>query len=147
MSSLNKAQLIGRLGKDPEVKKFANGGCLANAALATSERWTDRQSGQKQEKTEWHRLVFRDRLTEIAGQYLKKGSLIYVEGKIATRKWQGQDGRDNYTIEINVWQMQMLSTKAQDGAQGQQQALGDKQDNAYWRAKEEGHKPPKMGGF
>jgi len=135
MSSVNKVILIGRLGRAPEVKKFDNGGILANLALATSEKWRDRQSGEMQEKTEWHRLVMRERLAEIAQQYLQKGSLIYVEGKLQTRKWQAQDGSDRYSTEISVWQMQMLQTKAQDAPQPQA-STGSLEDNSYLRARE-----------
>lgn len=109
--SLNKAILIGRLGKDPEVKTMPNGELVANVSLATSENWKDK-TGIKQEKTEWHNLVFYRRLAEIAGQYLKKGSQIYVEGKIQTRKWQDKEGQDRYTTEIIVSEMQMLGSKA-----------------------------------
>jgi single-strand DNA-binding protein len=108
--SVNKVILVGRLGKDPEVKSMDNGESVANVALATSETYKDK-SGTKQEKTEWHNLVFYRRLAEIAGQYLTKGSMIYVEGRIQTRKWQSKEGQDRYTTEIVVTEMQMLGSK------------------------------------
>src|SRR5574340_106674 len=109
--SVNKVILIGRLGKDPETRYMTNGEAVTNATLATSENWKDK-SGEKQEKTEWHNLVFYRRLAEIAGEYLKKGSQIYIEGKLQTRKWQTKEGQDRYTTEIIVNEMQMLGSKA-----------------------------------
>jgi len=109
--SVNKVILVGRLGKDPETRYMTNGEAVTNATLATSENWKDK-SGEKQEKTEWHNLVFYRRLAEIAGEYLKKGSQIYVEGKIQTRKWQTKEGQDRYTTEIIVNEMQMLGSKS-----------------------------------
>ena len=105
---VNKAILIGHLGRDPEVRYAASGSAIANISLATSEGWKDRQSGETQERTEWHRVVFFGRLAEIAGEYLKKGAHIYVEGRIQTRKWQDQQGQDRYTTEIVANEMQML---------------------------------------
>ncbi len=101
-SGINKVILIGNLGKDPEVKYMPSGDAVANITLATSETWNDKSSGEKKEKTEWHRVVFFGKLAEVVGQYLKKGSKIYVEGKLQTRKWQGQDGQDRYTTEVVV---------------------------------------------
>lgn len=112
--SLNKAILIGRLGKDPEVKKMTNGEAVANVSLATSETWKDK-SGSRQERTEWHNLVFYRRHAEVVGQHLSKGSQIYVEGRIQTRKWKDKEGQDRYTTEIIVNEMQMLGSKAPDG--------------------------------
>lgn len=109
--SVNKVILIGRLGKDPETRYMTSGEAVTNATLATSENWKDK-SGEKQERTEWHNLVFYRRLAEIAGEYLKKGSQIYVEGKLQTRKWQTKEGQDRYTTEIIVDQMQMLGGKS-----------------------------------
>jgi single-strand DNA-binding protein len=109
--SVNKVILVGRLGKSPEVKKMTSGESVANVSLATSENYKDK-SGQKQEKTEWHNLVFYRRLAVIAGQYLTKGSMIYVEGKIQTRKWQTKEGQDRYTTEIIVNELTMLGGKA-----------------------------------
>lgn len=112
---VNKAILIGRLGQDPEVKYLQSGGAVTNASLATSEQWKDKNSGQPQERTEWHRLVFFNRLGEIAGEYLRKGSMVYVEGSLRTRKWQAQDGTDRYSTEIVVSEMQMLDGKSESG--------------------------------
>ena len=110
--SVNKVILVGRLGKDPETRYMTNGEAVTNATLATSENWKDK-SGEKQEKTEWHNLVFYRRLAEVAGEYLKKGSQVYVEGKIQTRKWQDKEtGKDRYTTEIIVNEMQMLGSKS-----------------------------------
>jgi single-strand DNA-binding protein len=110
MASVNKVILVGRLGKDPVVKQMTSGESVANVTMATSENWKDK-SGVKQEKTEWHNLVFYRRLAEIAGQYLTKGSQIYIEGKIQTRKWQTKEGQDRYSTEIVVSEMQMLDGK------------------------------------
>lgn len=112
---VNKVILIGNLGKDPEMKSFPNGDAFCNLTLATSESWTDKASGEKKERTEWHNLVFTRRLAEIAGQYLKKGSKIYVEGSLRTRKWQDKDGHDRYTTEIQVNDMQMLDGRGGGG--------------------------------
>lgn len=110
MSSLNKVILIGRLGKEPETRYMTNGEAVTNVSLATSETWKDK-NGEKQEKTEWHNLTFYKKLAEIAGQYLKKGSLIYVEGKLQTRKWQDKEGNDRYTTEIICNELKMLGEK------------------------------------
>lgn len=109
--SVNKVILVGRLGKDPETRYMTNGEAVANATLATSENWKDK-SGEKQEKTEWHNLVFYRRLAEIAGEYLKKGSQIYVEGRIQSRKYQTKEGQERYITEIIVNEMQMLGGKS-----------------------------------
>jgi len=106
---INKVILVGNLGADPETRYTANGAAVTNIRLATTECWRDRQSGDKQEKTEWHRVVFFNRLAEIAGEYLRKGSQVYIEGKLQTRKWQDQGGQDRYTTEIVANEMQMLS--------------------------------------
>ncbi|MGD8177196.1 single-stranded DNA-binding protein [Marinimicrobium sp. ARAG 43.8] len=108
---INKVILIGNLGADPETRYMPSGGAVTNVNLATSEQWKDRQTGQPQERTEWHRVVFFNRLAEIAGEYLKKGSKVYVEGSLRTRKWQGQDGQDRYTTEIVGNEMQMLDSR------------------------------------
>lgn len=114
---VNKVILIGNLGADPETRFMPSGGAVTNIRLATSETWKDRQSGQMQERTEWHRVVFFNKLGEIAGEYLKKGSKVYVEGAIRTRKWQGQDGQDRYTTEIVANEMQMLDGRGEGGGQ------------------------------
>ncbi len=105
---VNKVILIGNLGKDPEVRYFPSGDAIANATIATSESWTDKQSGEKKEATEWHNVVFPGKLGEIAGKYLKKGSKVYVEGSLRTRKWTDKEGKDQYTTEIVATEMQML---------------------------------------
>jgi single-strand DNA-binding protein len=105
---VNKVILVGNLGADPEVKYMPNGNAVANVTVATSESWKDKQSGEQKDKTEWHRVVFFRRLAEIAGEYLKKGSQIYIEGKLQTRKWQDKNGNDRYTTEIIANEMQML---------------------------------------
>lgn len=110
---VNKVILVGNLGQDPEVRYMPNGNAVANLSIATSESWKDQQ-GQQQERTEWHRLTMYRRLAEVAGEYLRKGSQIYVEGKLQTRKWQDQQGQDKYTTEVIVDQMQMLGGKRDD---------------------------------
>ncbi|MDB5986549.1 MAG: ssb [Nevskia sp.] len=111
---VNKVILIGNLGRDPELKSFPNGDAFCNLTLATSESWTDKASGEKKERTEWHNLVFTRKLAEIVGQYLKKGAKIYVEGSLRTRKWE-KDGTDRYTTEIIVSDMQMLDGRGASG--------------------------------
>lgn len=108
MASVNKVILVGNLGRDPEVRYSAEGAAICNISIATTSQWKDRNSGERREETEWHRVVFYNRLAEIAGEYLRKGRPVYVEGRLRTRKWQGQDGKDNYTTEIIAEQMQML---------------------------------------
>jgi len=115
MASVNKVILVGNLGRDPETKYMPDGAAITNASLATSFQWTDKASGEKKEETEWHRVVFRGRLAEIAGEYLKKGSQVYVEGRLRTRKWQDKEGQDRYTTEIVADSMQMLGSRAGSG--------------------------------
>ena len=110
MASVNKVILVGNLGKDPESRYLPDGGAVCNFSIATTDKWKDK-SGEKQEKTEWHNLTFYRGLAEVAGKYLKKGSMIYVEGKLATRKWQDKEGKDRYTTDIIVNEMQMLGSK------------------------------------
>jgi len=110
MSGVNKVILIGRLGQDPDIRYAASGAAIANVSLATSEVWKDKNTGDKQEKTEWHRIVFFQRLAEVIGQYVTKGDMIYVEGYLQTRKWQDKDGNDRWTTEIVGRNMQMLIT-------------------------------------
>ena len=113
---VNKVILVGNLGKDPEVRYMANGGAVCNLTLATTESWKDKQTGEQKDKTEWHNIVFYRRLAEIAGEYLKKGSQIYVEGKLQTRKWQDKSGNDRYTTEIIANEMQMLGGRGGGGS-------------------------------
>jgi len=121
---INKVILVGNLGADPEVKYMPSGSAVANVSVATSESWKDRESGEQREKTEWHRVVFFDRLAEIVGEYLRKGSQVYVEGRLQTRKWQDRDGNDRYTTEIRADQMQMLGSRG--GSAGAGMASGER---------------------
>jgi len=116
MASLNKVTLIGNLGKDPEVRYMPNGEAATEVTIATTESWKDKNTGEQKDATEWHRVKFYRRLAEIAGQYLKKGSQVYVEGKLQTRKWQDKDGQDRYTTEIIASEMKML---------GKREGMGD----------------------
>jgi single-strand DNA-binding protein len=117
MASVNKATLLGHLGADPEIRYLPNGDAVANLRLATSESWRDKETGEKREQTEWHRVVFFRRLAEIAGEYLKKGAQIYVEGRIRTRKWQDKEGQERYTTEIEASDMKMLGGRRSDDAE------------------------------
>ena len=118
MASVNKVILIGNLGRDPEVRYTPGGSAVCNISLATTRNWKNKESGERQEETEWHRVVFYDRLAEIAGEYLKKGRPVYVEGRLKTRKWQGQDGKDNYTTEVIATEMQLLGSREGMGGGG-----------------------------
>lgn len=117
---VNKVIIVGNLGADPETRAMGNNGSVTNIRVATSEQWKDKNTGQPQERTEWHRVVFFNKLAEIAGQYLRKGSKVYLEGSIRTRKWQNQEGEDQYTTEIVCDQMQMLDSKNSNGGDQQQ---------------------------
>jgi single-strand DNA-binding protein len=116
MASVNKAIVVGNLGRDPEMRTFPNGDQVANVTIATTDKWKDKQSGEMKEATEWHRVVFNGRLAEIAGQYLRKGSQVYVEGSLRTRKWTDQSGVEKYSTEIRADQMQMLGGRSEGGA-------------------------------
>ena len=111
MSGVNKVIIVGFLGGNPEMRSMPNGDAVTNVSIATSETWIDKNSGEKKEKTEWHRVIFFRRQAEIAAQYLKKGSLVYIEGQISTRKWQDKNGQDHYTTEIFGSDLRMLNTK------------------------------------
>jgi len=111
---INKVILVGNVGQDPEVRYMPSGGAVANISIATSESWKDKQSGEQVDRTEWHKVVFFNRLGEIAGEYLKRGAKVYVEGSLRTRKWQDKDGQDRYTTEIVGSEMQMLDRKGDD---------------------------------
>lgn len=111
MASVNKVIIVGNLGRDPEVRYTPNGNAVCNVSVATTRNWKNKDSGEKQEETEWHRVVFYDRLAEIAGEYLKKGRSVYVEGRLKTRKWQDKEGKDQYTTEIIAMEMQMLGSR------------------------------------
>ncbi len=135
---VNKVVLLGNLGNDPEIRYMPNGTAVANLSLATSESWKDQQ-GQVQERTEWHRLTMYRKLAEIAGEYLKKGSQIYVEGKLQTRKWQDQQGQDRYTTEIVVEEMQMLG--------GNTGSNNGQRNNQGGYAQQGGYAPNQSGGY
>ena len=115
MASVNKVILVGNLGRDPEIRYAPSGDAICNISIATTDTWKDKQSGEKREATEWHRVVFFGKLAEIAGQYLKKGRAVYVEGRLQTRKWQDQNGQDRYTTEIRANEMQMLGGRGEGG--------------------------------
>lgn len=115
---INKVIIVGNCGQDPETRYMPSGGAVTNLSLATSETWKDKNTGDQQERTEWHRVVFFNRLAEIVEQYVKKGSKVYVEGSLRTRKWQGQDGQDRYTTEIVASEMQMLDSRGGQQAGG-----------------------------
>lgn len=134
MRGVNKVILVGTLGKDPETKTFPNGGSLTQFSIATSESWTDKVSGERKEQTEWHRIVLNNRLGEIAQQYLRKGSKVYIEGSLRTRKWTDQNGQERYATEIRGEQMQMLDSarSQQAGEQGYEQPrFNNNQANGY----------------
>ncbi|MEJ2142769.1 MAG: single-stranded DNA-binding protein [Gammaproteobacteria bacterium] len=137
---VNKVILVGNLGQDPEVRYSPNGGAIANISVATSESWKDKNTGEQVEKTEWHRVVFFRRLAEIAGEYLKKGSKVYIEGKLQTRKWQDKNGQDRYTTEIVANEMQMLDSRggSTDFSQAAAPAAASKSSSAS------GDAPPPM---
>ena len=124
---VNKVILIGNLGADPEVRYSPNDSAVANLRLATTDSWRDRQTGEQQERTEWHRVVFFGKLAEIAGEYLRKGSKVYLEGRLQTRKWQGQDGQDRYTTEVVANDMQMLDGRG--GGSGGGAPMGESGDS------------------
>ena len=124
MASVNKVILVGNLGADPETRYMPNGDALANIRMATTESWKDKATGEKKELTEWHRVVFRNKLAEIVGQYLKKGSAVYVEGRIRTRKWQDKEGQERYTTEIEAREMQMLGGRSGASASGGEAEYG-----------------------
>lgn len=119
MASVNKVILIGNLGRDPETRYMPNGDAVTNVSIATTESWKDKGSGERQEKTEWHRVTFYRRLAEVAGEYLKKGSQVYIEGRLETRKWTDKEGVEKYTTEIIANEMKMLGGKRDDGQQQQ----------------------------
>lgn len=124
MAGVNKVIIVGNLGNDPEVRYSNNGAAIANISVATSDSWKDKNTGERQERTEWHRIVMFNRLGEIAGEYLKKGSKVYIEGKLQTRKWQDQQGQDRYSTEIVADQMQMLDSRGSGGGMGGGQGGG-----------------------
>lgn len=163
---VNKVIIVGNLGQDPEVRFMPNGSAVANFTVATSETWKDKQTGEQKEKTEWHRIVIYQRLAEIAGEYLKKGSKVYLEGRLQTRKWQNQQGADQYTTEIVANEMQMLDSRGQGaqqggsfanqgqaapqqsgGFQGQQQGGGFNQSQQKPAQQQSVYKSPQQAGY
>ncbi len=146
MASVNRAILIGNLGKDPEVKFMPNGDAVCNFSIATSESWKDKNTGEKKEATEWHRVVVFRKLAEICGEYLKKGSSVYIEGKITTRKWQDKDGQDRYTTEIVASEMRMLGGKQEGGAAPEQRPAAQSTASDYRKARDGGASAPSGGG-
>ena len=125
MASVNKVILIGNLGKDPEVRYAPSGSAICNIALATSRSWKDKTSGERQEETEWHRVVFFDRMAEVAGEYLKKGKSVYIEGRLKTRKWTDKEGVDKYTTEVMADRMEMLGSREGGGGGGGDEGYGE----------------------
>ncbi|MBT7259358.1 MAG: single-stranded DNA-binding protein [Porticoccaceae bacterium] len=158
---VNKVIIVGNCGQDPETRFMPSGGAVTNLSLATSESWKDKNTGDQQERTEWHRVVFFNRLAEIAGEYVKKGSKLYIEGSLRTRKWQGQDGQDRYTTEIVASEMQMLDSRGgqqsgdydqsqgsyqQSAPQPQQQSAPQQQQSAPQQSAPQQSAPQQQGG-
>lgn len=140
MAGINKVIIVGYLGNEPEMRSMPNGEAVANISVATSESWTDKNSGERREVTEWHRIVIYRKLAEIAAQYLHKGSQVYVEGRLKTRKWQDNNGQDRYSTEIQCDNFQMLGGRNQDAAQNQPPKQQDKQQKA--QSKTQQSEPP-----
>ncbi|MCM5705491.1 single-stranded DNA-binding protein [Larsenimonas salina] len=142
---INKVILIGNLGQDPEVRFTPSGTAVANLNLATSDSWTDRQTGQRQDRTEWHRVVLFNKLAEVAQQYVKKGSKVYIEGRLQTRKWQDQNGQDRYSTEIVANDMQMLDGRG-GGDQPQQGSYNQGQQSNYNQGQQQNYGQGSQGG-
>ena len=136
MAGINKVIIVGNLGNDPEIRTMPNGEQVANITVATSESWKDKNTGERKETVEWHRIVLYRRLAEIAGQYLTKGSQVYIEGRLKTRKWQDNNGQDRYTTEIQGDNLQMLGGRNQDAAQNQPPKQQDKQQKAQSKSQQ-----------
>ncbi|MFT5135838.1 MAG: single-strand DNA-binding protein [Arenicella sp.] len=136
---INKVILVGNLGNDPEVRYAANGSAIANISVATTDSWKDKNTGEQQDRTEWHRVVMFNRLGEIAGEYLKKGSQVYIEGRLQTRKWQDQSGQDKYSTEIVASEMQMLGGRGGGGGE-----MGG--DGGYQAPQQRQQAPQQQGG-
>ena len=141
MASINKVIIIGNLGRDPEVRYTPSGAAVCNVSVATTRNWKDKNSGDKVEETEWHRVVFYDRLAEIAGEYLKKGRSVYVEGRLKTRKWQDKDGKDTYTTEIVAENMQLLGGREGGGGGGYGGGRDSGGDEGFSREPAENSRP------
>ena len=144
MASVNKVIIIGNLGRDPETRYMPDGGAICNISVATTDKWKDK-NGEMQEKTEWHRVAFFGKLAEIAGEYLKKGSQVYVEGRLQTRKWQDKDGQDKYSTEIVANQMQMLGSRQGMGGGGRGAEGGGAEEGGA-SSRPAGKAPAKSGG-
>lgn len=145
---VNKVIILGNVGQEPETRYTSSGAAITNASIATSESWKDKETGQQQERTEWHKVVFFNKLGEIAGEYLKKGSKVYIEGALRTRKWQDKDGTDRYTTEIVASEMQLLDSKPADGQQSQQSQPKPRQEQSPGqRARSAPQQEPDNGGF
>jgi single-strand DNA-binding protein len=142
---VNKVILVGNLGKDPEVRYTPSGSAVANVAIATSDQWKDKQTGEQQERTEWHRVVFFNRLAEVVGEYVKKGQQIYVEGRIQTRKWQDQSGQDRWTTEIGASEMQMLGGRGGGGSAGAGSGFDQGMDQSAPQQRPAPSAPPAQG--
>ena len=151
MAGVNKVIIVGNLGKDPEVRFMPNGGAVANITVATSESWKDKQTGEQKDKTEWHRVVMFGKLAEIAGEYLKKGSKVYLEGSLQTRKWTNQQGQDQYTTEIVLQGfngvMQMLDSKSSGQSGGFQNAPQQQAQQGGFSGQGQQQAPQQSGGF
>jgi len=153
MRGVNKVILVGTLGRDPETKTFPNGGSLTQFSIATSDAWTDKTTGERKEQTEWHRIVLHNRLGEIAQQYLRKGSKVYIEGSLRTRQWTDQSGQERYSTEIRGEQMQMLDSGRPQGEQsdngGFSQPRFNNNQGGYGNnnAGQQGYNAPQQGGF
>lgn len=130
MASVNKVILVGNLGRDPELKTFPSGGQICNVSIATTEKWKDKNTGERKELTEWHNVLFNERLAQIASQYLRKGSSVYVEGRLRTRKWQDKNGQDRYSTEIRADVLHMLNGQSDSGGQNNNQATQQQQRSA-----------------
>ena len=139
---VNKVILVGNLGADPETRYTASGSAVTNIRLATTDSWRDKQSGERQERTEWHRVVFFSRLAEIAAEYLRKGSQCYIEGQIRTNKWQGQDGQDRYSTEIVASEMQMLGSRPGAGGGAPPPRRREEDSGSGWPAGGSASAPP-----
>ena len=147
MASVNKVILIGNLGRDPEVRYMPSGSAMCTVAIATSRNWKNKDSGERQEETEWHRVVFFDRLAEIAGEYLKKGKSIYVEGRLKTRKWTDKDGVEKYTTEIVATEMQFVGGREDGEAPQQQRPAAQQQQPSSEQRRAQAAKPATSTGF
>lgn len=134
MAGVNRVIILGNLGAEPEIRQLPSGGAVTNVRIATSETWKDKNTGEKKEQTEWHRVIFFNRLAEIAGEYLRKGSKVYIEGALRTRKWQDKEGRDQYTTEIVAKEMQLLDSRQQDSAPRQEREAPSRQPAATQQA-------------